>query len=116
MQCYLPLKSDLVSLQSSLDRVFALTKGADRLTVFQFCNAFQRLLSDQVSENLRNTPSQASASFSDNYGELTSNSLIIKLLERLMELLIININRIEVIWDSFVVMLNLLLQNQSQKQ
>ena len=49
-------------------------------------------------------------------GELTSNSLPIRLLERLMELILVNIGRIDILWDQFVDIMSKLQQCQGPRQ
>lgn len=72
------------------------------MTMFQFCGAFQRVLSELVSNGLK---------VQNIDQELDSNSLSIQLIKRLMELVLVNLQRIELIWDQFLAMTNTLLQN-----
>ena len=80
------------------------TEKANRLTLFQFCRAFQNTIAEHVGHKQATamSPSQAEA------GELVANSVPTRLLERLMELVLINIGRIDVLWDQFVAIMSML--------
>ena len=70
--------------------------------MFQFCGAIQRLLSEFVSNSMKLTQIDQ---------ELNESCLSIQIIKRLMELVFVNVARLELIWDQFVSMTNTLLQN-----
>lgn len=98
-----PNQSDLKVLQSQLDQVFSNSQYCEKLTLFQLYGSFSRILNELVLNGIQ-SPNIDS--------DLNKYSMSIQLIRRLAELSFINIDRLDLIWDQLVAIMDMLLQNQ----